>query len=68
MLPFKNSLLQSILTSNTQMAAIVVPRDVITKVNSLGKDPDRPVDPVAVIEDRLGDPPLAEAIVEGGKG
>lgn len=41
------------------MAAIIPTGDVIAEVNSLGEDPDRPVNPVAVAKDRLGDPPAA---------
>jgi hypothetical protein len=46
------------------MAPIIVARDIIAKVNDLSKDPDRPVDPVAVAKDRLGDPPPSQAVVE----
>lgn len=46
------------------MALVVPTRAVITKVDGLGQDPDRPVDPVAVAQDRLGDPPPLQAVVE----
>jgi hypothetical protein len=46
------------------MTPVIPASDIITKINSLGKEPDRPVDPVAVAEDRLGDPPPSQAVVE----
>lgn len=67
-LPLMNSLLQSMLPRNTQMTAIVPARDIIAKVDRFGKEPNGTIHPVAVAEDRFSGPPLAEAVVEWGKG
>lgn len=67
-LPIPNTLFQRILPSNPQTAPVVPARDIIAKVNGLGKEPDRPVYPVAVAQDRLGDPPPLQAVVERREG
>ena len=66
-LPVPNPLLQRILPRNPQSAAAIPARDIITKVNGLSQQPDRLVNPVAVAEDRLGDPPASQAVVERGE-
>lgn len=63
-LPIPDPLLERILPRNPQMVSIVPARDIVTKINGLGKDPDRPADPVALAKDRLGDPPPSQAVVE----
>lgn len=47
-LPIPNPLLQRILPRDPQMAPVIPARDIIAKVDRLGQQPDRPVDPVAV--------------------
>lgn len=64
-LPIPNTLFQRILPRDPQMAPVIPTGDIIAEIDGLGKDPDRPVDPVAVAKDRLGDPPPAQAVVEG---
>lgn len=49
------------------MGPVILSRDIITKVNGFGQQPDRPVDPVAVAEDQLGYPPASQAVVERGE-
>lgn len=66
-LPIPNPLLQRILPRNPQRAPVIPARDVITKVDCLSQQPDCLVDPVAVAEDRLGDPPASQAVVERGE-
>lgn len=66
-LPIPNPLLQRILPRNPQMGPVIPARDIITKVNGLSQQPDRPVDPVAVAEDGLGNPPASQAVVERGE-
>ena len=46
---------------------MVSARDIITKVNSFGQQPDCPVRPVTIGQGGLGAPPTAETLVEGRK-
>lgn len=66
-LPFQNTLLQCPLPINAEMAAVIPPGHIVAEINGLGKQPDRPIDPVADAEIRLGGPPLAQAVVKGRK-
>lgn len=50
------------------MTSIIPTGDIITKVDRLGKQPNRAVHPVADTQEGLRNPPATEAVVERGEG